>query len=78
MSPLPSSSRRQIAFNSAALSYTEMRLIQTFRSLSQDDQIRLLAIADALAPAMLQDEIDCIDEVGDNARLIDFRLCEKE
>ena len=53
-------------------------MLKRFRSLCQDDQIRLLAIADALAPAMLQDEIDCIDEVGDNDRLIDFRFCEKE
>ena len=53
-------------------------MLKTFRSLCQNDQIRLLAIADALAPAMLQDEMDCIDEVGDNARLIDFRLYEKE
>lgn len=53
-------------------------MLKRFRSLCQDDQVRLLAIADALAPAMLQDEIDCIDEVGDNARLIDFRFYEKE
>ena len=31
-------------------------MLKTFRSLCQNDQIRLLAIADALAPAMLQDE----------------------
>lgn len=53
-------------------------MLKRFRSLCQDDQVRLLAIADALAPAMLQDEIDCRDEVGDNARLIDFRFYEKE
>ena len=53
-------------------------MLKRFRSLSQDDQVRLLAIADALASAMPQDEIDCIDEVGDDARLIDFRLYEKE
>lgn len=49
-------------------------MLKRFRSLCQDDQVRLLAIADALAPAMLQDEMDC----GDEARLIDFRLYEKE
>lgn len=49
-------------------------MLKTFRSLCQNDQVRLLAIADALAPAMLQDEMDCRDE----ARLIDFRLYEKE
>lgn len=53
-------------------------MLKRFRSLSQDDQVRLLAIVDALAPAMLQDEMDCIDEIGDNTRLIDFRLYEKE
>lgn len=31
-------------------------MLKRFRSLCQDDQVRLLAIADALAPAMLQDE----------------------
>ena len=55
-----------------------MRLIQTFRSLCQDDQIRLLAIADALAPAMLQDEMDCSYEVGDDSRLIDFKFCSED
>ena len=53
-------------------------MLKRFCSLSQDDHVRLLAIADALAPAMLQDEMECRDEVGDNARLIDFRLYEKE
>jgi hypothetical protein len=49
-------------------------MLKRFRSLSQDDQVRLLAIADALAPVMLQDEIDCIDE----ARLIDFKVCSED
>lgn len=49
-------------------------MLKRFRSLSQDDQVRLLAITDALAPAMLQDEMECRDESG----LIDFRLYEKE
>lgn len=53
-------------------------MLKRFRSLCQDDQVRLLAIADALAPAMLQDEMECRDEVGDNTRLIDFRFYEKE
>ena len=53
-------------------------MLKRFRSLSQDDQVRLLAITDALAPAMLQDEIDCIDEVGDNARLITFKVCSED
>ena len=55
-----------------------MRLIQTFRSLCQDDQIRLLAIADALAPAMLQDEMDFRDGVGDDSRLITFKVCSED
>ena len=44
-------------FNSA-LSYTEILLIQTFRSLCQDEQIRLLAIANALAPAQISPQED--------------------
>ena len=49
-------------------------MLKRFRSLSQDDQVRLLAITDALTPAMLQDEMECKDE----ARLIDFKVCSED
>lgn len=55
-----------------------MRLIQTFRSLCQNDQIRLLAIADALAPAMLQDEMECIDESMDDKTKYKIRVFTQE
>ena len=52
-----------------------MRLIQTFRSLCQDDQIRLLAIADALAPAMLQeDQTRSGEDSGCKNTLIEFKF----
>lgn len=53
-------------------------MLKRFRSLSQDDQVRLLAIADALAPAMLQDEIDCRDESGDDKTKYKIRVFKQE
>ena len=48
-------------------------MLKRFRSLCQDDQIRLLAIADALAPAMLQDDEPCSGEdSGGENNLIEF------
>lgn len=48
-------------------------MLKRFRSLSQDDQVRLLAITDALAPAMLQDEESrSIEDSGYENNLIEF------
>ena len=52
-----------------------MRLIQTFRSLCQDDQLRLLAIADALAPAQIspqEDQPRSGEDSGGKDSLIEF------
>ena len=52
-----------------------MRLIQTFRSLSQDDQVRLLAITDALAPAQIspqEDQTRSGEDSGGEDSLIEF------
>ena len=54
-----------------------MRLIQTFRSLCQDDQIRLLAIADALAPAQIspqEDQPRSGEDSGCKNTLIEFKF----
>lgn len=53
-------------------------MLKRFRSLCQDDQIRLLAIADALAPAMLQDEMECRDESGDDKTKYKIRVFTQE
>lgn len=53
-------------------------MLKRFRSLCQDDQVRLLAIADALAPAMLQDEMECRDEVGDDKTKYKIRVFTQE
>lgn len=48
-------------------------MLKRFRSLSQDDQVRLLAITDALAPAMLQDaKPRSIEDSGGENNLIEF------
>ena len=53
-------------------------MLKRFRSLCQDDQVRLLAIADALAPAMLQDEMECRDEVSDDKTKYKIRVFTQE
>ena len=53
----------------------EIRLFQTFRLLSQEDQIRLLAIADALAPAQIslqEDQPRSGEDSGGKNSLIEF------
>ena len=52
-----------------------IRLFQTFRLLSQEDQIRLLAITDALAPAQSspqEDQPRSGEDSGGKNSLIEF------
>ena len=53
----------------------EIRLFQTFRLLSQEDQIRLLAITDALTPAQIspqEDQPRSGEDSGGKDSLIEF------
>lgn len=50
-------------------------MLKRFRSLSQDDQVRLLAIADALAPAQIspqEDQPRSGEDSGYENNLIEF------
>lgn len=50
-------------------------MLKRFRSLSQDDQVRLLAITDALAPAQIspqEDQTRSGEDSGGEDSLIEF------